>query len=951
MGENTGTGGAEVPGGKLVIEKYFSASGVYDAVKWGKNDVNICDESGRKLFTQKNVEFPDYFSDLARTIVSSKYFYGEQGTGERESSLKQIVERVSEKISSWGINKRGFDKQEYFSEQEAEVFRDEIAALCLNQFMAFNSPVWFNVGVDKYNKEDRKLEERDSYVINERGEAVKIPLGGEYRYPQSSACFIQSVDDTLEDIMDLAKREAMLFKYGSGTGTDLSTLRSSKEKLSGGGKPSGPLAYEMFYDRVAGIVRSGGKTRRAAKMNSLKDNHPDILEFIEAKAREERKLGALADYLMKVEKMDAQEAFDEAQKTVAFQNANFSVRVSDDFMRAVENDEEWQTVPIHNKEMAEGMPKYKARGLLRKIAEGTWTCGDPGIQFHTTINKGHTCPNSAPINASNPCSEYVFVDNSACNLASLRLTKFLNDNGTFDVDKFDKAVERTIIAQEMLISNSSYPTSKIAKNAHDFRPLGLGYADLGALLMKMGLAYDSDDGRAVAAAITARMTGVAYKTSIEMAKKLGTFNEYEKNKEPMLKVIEKHRDSLKNIDKERLEKRGLENILYGVVEYWDGNVSEGEKYGYRNAQVTVLAPTGTIGFMMDCDTTGIEAETWLAKLKNLAGGGELYIMNSAMKPALERLGYGKEEIESILNFVEKSGTVEGSKLKEEHLSVFDCTYKSPKGKRFIHYSGQLKMMAAVQPFLSGAISKTVGLPNETTVEEIEKVYIDAWKMGLKAVALYRDRSKIRQPLKSVGKLEEEVREPVRRKLPTTRPAINHKFEIAGGHEGYVNIGMYEDGKPGETFMTMAKEGSTISGLMDTIATLASMALQYGVPLKALVRKFRHMNFEPRGEVKVGHPNIHQAVSIIDYIFSYLGEQFPDLVKDEEEEKEKKRNHEIIEQTQQELKKNGNVTETLEEMGGFCIKCEKQMVKKGHCIEMCSNPECLWVNPKGCDGGG
>lgn len=931
----------------MEIDRYFSANGVYDAVKWEKTDVNICDESGKKLFTQKDVEFPDYFSKLARTIVSSKYFHGEQGTNERECSVKQIIERVSGTLDKWGVAKRGFDKQAYFSGQEAEVFKDEIAALCLNQFMAFNSPVWFNLGVDQYAQADKKIEERDSYVIDENGLAVKMPLGGEYKFPQTSACFIQSVKDTMEDIMDLAKREAMLFKYGSGTGTDLSTLRSSKEKLSRGGKPSGPLAYEMFYDRTAGIVKSGGKTRRAAKMNSLKDNHPDILEFIEAKAKEEKKLGAIADYLVNVEKMPVQEAFDEAQKTVAFQNANFSVRASEEFMQAVENDREWQTVPVHNKEMIGEMPKYKAKDLLRKIAEGTHICGDPGIQYDTTINKWHTCPNSAPINASNPCSEYMFVDDSACNLASLRLTKFLNLDGTYDINKFDKAVERTIKAQEILISNSSYPDPRIAQNAQDYRPLGLGYADLGALLMNLGLAYDSEDGRAVAAAITTKMTGAAYKTSIEMAKELGTFKEYEKNKEPMMKIIEMHRDSLKNIDRERLKKIGLENILDEAIKDWDYNVKEGNKYGFRNAQVTVLAPTGTIGFMMDCDTTGIEAETWLVKEKNLAGGGELYIMNRAMKPALERLGYGKEKVESILKFVETNGTVEGSELKEEHLSVFDCTYKSSKGKRFIHYSGQLKMMAAVQPFLSGAISKTVGLPHEVTVEEIEQVYLDAWKMGLKAVALYRDGSKRRQPLKSAGKLEEKVNTPVRRKLKTTAPSIRHKFEIAGGHEGYVHVGLYDDGTPGETFMTMSKEGSTISGLMDTIATLTSMALQYGVPLKDLVRKFTHQNFEPRGMMVEGHPNIHEATSIPDYIFSYLGEQFPNLVKDPEKEKENKKNHEIIKQTQQELKENGNVTETTEEMGGFCINCGKQMIKKGHCIEICTTPDCLWVNPKGC----
>ncbi|MBT96756.1 ribonucleoside-diphosphate reductase, adenosylcobalamin-dependent [Candidatus Pacearchaeota archaeon] len=890
-----------------------------DYFEWEKSNIDITDDEGKILFIQKDVEFPSGWSHLARKIVGSKYFYGEQETSKREYSAKQLTKRVSATFKDWAL------KQGYFSsKKEAEIFEDELAYLALDQRMAFNSPVWFNVGVHRIEKE-KSDDRREAYIVKNKGEIIKMPKGREKEYPQTSACFIQHVDDTMEGIMQLAVNEARLFKYGSGTGTDLSTLRSSREKLSGGGKPSGPLAYWEFYDKVAGIVKSGGKTRRAAKMNSLKINHPDIYDFIESKRKEEEKAHILID-----NGVNPRDALD----TVAFQNTNISIRVSDKFMEDVREDKEWQTIPVHNKDMADKMPKYKAKELFKKIAEGTHFCGDPGMQFDDIMNNWHTCPNSERQNATNPCSEYSFIDDSSCNLASQNLLKFLNKSGTFDIEGFSSALRTTAIAQDLEIDNSSYPTKKIAENSHKFRPLGMGYANLGSLVMALGLPYDSGESRSIAGAITALLTGKVYETSTEMAQKIGTFQEFEKNKKPMLKVMEMHRNALKNINRKKIPK-GLENILDEAKKTWDNVIEKGGKYGFRNAQATVLAPTGTIGFMMDCDTKGVEPEIGLVQTKLLSDGGTLRLTNNTVKLALKKLRYNDVEINNITNYIDKNETIEGApNLKDKHLAVFDCANKPKNGKRTISYRGHLEMMAAVQPFISGAISKTVNLPEEATVEEIENVYMDAWKLGLKSVVLYRDGSKKMQPL-SFSK--DKTLKPIRRKLPKTRGAIVHKFDIAG-HEGYLTIGKYPDGNPGEVFINMSKEGSTVGGLMDGIGILTSIALQYGVPLDTLSRKFRHQKFEPRGLVHEGHPDIKLADSVTDYIFNYLGKEFFDHEKD----RENNIKPEVIETDKQDINLEGL---SEEEKGGFCAICGTQAIKKGHCNEVC--PKCDWINPKGC----
>jgi ribonucleoside-diphosphate reductase alpha chain len=929
----------------IIGERYFVKDGTaYDQVVWDKSDVSITDDQGKFLYKQTGVEFPKEWDSLARKVVASKYFYGENGTEQRENSVRQLIGRVNETLAKWG------KEQGYFNDEEAKIFQEDNTFLNLKQYTAFNSPVWFNVGVDKYlDNSKRKIEPKKAFRFDKKeGIIVPLPMGEEYIHPQTSACFIQSVDDTMEDIMQLAYNEAMLFKYGSGTGTDLSTLRSSKEKLSGGGVPSGPLAYLLFYDKVAGIVKSGGKTRRAAKMNSLRTDHPDIEEFIEAKKKEQKKLEILMDL--------GNLSYEEAEATVGYQNANLSIRASDEFMRAVERNEEWQTKPVHNKDMKDIMPKKSARELLRKIAEGTHYCGDPGLQFDTTINKWHTCEEAGRINASNPCSEYMFLNDSSCNLASHNLMKYIDDDGIFNVEKFSKAVKITAIAQDILYDNSNFPTEKIAENSHKFRPLGMGYANLGALEMFLGLPYDSDEARAVAASITALMTGKVYEASTEMAQKVGPFQEYEKNKDSMLKVIAMHKDALKNIDRKKLPK-GLENVLDEAEKTWIQVEENGKKHGFRNAQATVLAPTGTIGFMMGCDTTGIEPEAWLLKQKTLSDGGILKIVNGTVPVALQRLGYDNNQISEIIKYFKENETIEGAPfLKDEHLPVFDCAYKAPNGKRIIHYTGHLKMMAAVQPFLSGAISKTVGLPNDVTVEEIENVYMEAWKMGLKAVALYRDGSKRRQPLTGGSKnLEKKVEkngvppQTIRRKLPVTRQSVTHKFNLVG-HEGYLHIGLYPDGNPGELFIDMSKEGTTISGLMDTIGVLTSMAIQYGAPREAIVKKLKGSKFEPKGMLYEGHSEIHTAESLVDYIFSFMDMEFPK--KNGENHVE---NTEVVIQTESKetkkpiksLEKAIQTDDGKDELGGFCIECGTQMIKKGHCTEKCPKPGCGWINLRGC----
>ncbi len=847
----------------LEIQQVFSDPQVhpFEQIEWTHRSPQITDGDGNVIFRQDDVEVPESWSQLATNVVVSKYFYGEVGKPERETSVRQLVERVARTIADWG-------KQDgvFATDEDGERFYRELAYLCVNQHGAFNSPVWFNVGL--YHQYGVTGSEGNFHWDSETQQAVKTRCG--YRYPQASACFIQSVDDTMEDIMRLATAEAMLFKYGSGTGTDLSTLRSSREKLSGGGQPSGPLSFMRIYDQIAAVVRSGGKTRRAAKMQSLRCDHPDIKEFIECKMVEEEKARALV-------KLGYDGSLNgDAYGSVMYQNANLSVRVTDEFMTAAEEGGQWHTYSVTT---GEQMDTYDAKELLKAIAEGTRLCGDPGVQYHSTINRWHTCPNSGEICASNPCSEYMFLNDSACNLASINLMKFRRPDGTFDVERFRAAVRIFTIAQEILVDHASYPSKRICKNSHDFRPLGLGYANLGALIMSLGLPYDSKGGRGMAATITAILTGTAYQTSASLASRLGSFERFDENREPMLKVMGMHRKAVEDIPAEGCPGEYRE----AARNCWDGAIQAGRRFGYRNAQVSVLAPTGTIGFMMDCDTTGIEPDIALVKYKQLAGGGMFKMVNRTVPLALERLGYNQKQIEDIVANIEKHDTIEGAPhLETEHLAVFDCAFKPATGTRCINHMGHLRMMGAVQPFLSGAISKTVNMSKESTNEQIKNVYLEGWKLGLKAVAIYRDGSKSAQPLSvkleeekssqtiSMEQLEAARREPHRHRLPATRPSITHKFEVAG-HEGYLNIGLYEDGQPGELFITMAKEGSTVGGMMDAFATSISLCLQYGVPLEALVKKFAHQRFEPSG--MTSSTDIPFAKSIVDYVFRWLGLTF------------------------------------------------------------------------------
>jgi len=815
----------------LEFERFFSREGIdpFDEIEWDVRSAVIGNERGDVVFEQRDVEIPRFWSQQATNIVVSKYFRGQIGTPDRERSVKQLVGRVVDTITGWARN------QKYFaSEDDLQAFSDDLKHLLVYQKAAFNSPVWFNVGFEPH--------------------------------PQCSACFINSVQDTMESILTLAKTEGMLFKYGSGTGSNLSSIRSSREVLAGGGTASGPVSFMKGFDAFAGVIKSGGKTRRAAKMVILNADHPDVEEFINCKVEEEKKAWALIDA-----------GYDgsftgPAYASVFFQNSNNSVRVTDEFMRAVLDDGEWQTravLPPHDT-----MDTYKARGLMREIAEATWICGDPGLQFDTTVNDWHTCPNTARINASNPCSEYMFLDDSACNLASINLMKFVREDGEFDVVGFEAACRVLITAQEILVDNSSYPTPAIAKNSHEYRPLGLGYANLGALLMSRGLPYDSDAGRDYAATITALMHGAAFAQSSKIARDHGgPFAGYEKNREPFLRVMRKHRGALKDIDKTNVPK----DLLAAARNVWDEVIEMGEQHGFRNAQATVLAPTGTIGFMMDCDTTGVEPDIALVKYKKLVGGGLMKIVNQTVPMALSKLGYTTQQIKEIVEYIDENETIEGAPhIKDRDLPVFDCAFKPARGVRSIHYMGHVRMMGATQPFLSGAISKTVNVPKEATIEEIEQAYIDSWRIGAKAVSIYRDGSKRTQPLNTARDKEKVavpgVAEagPRRRRLPDERAAITHKFDIAG-HEGYITVGLYEDGLPGELFIVMAKEGSTISGFADAFAQAISYALQYGVPLQDLVDKFSHVRFEPSGMTK--NPDVRFAKSIVDYIFRWMASKF------------------------------------------------------------------------------
>ncbi|MGA3098576.1 MAG: vitamin B12-dependent ribonucleotide reductase [Bryobacteraceae bacterium] len=828
----------------------------YDEIQWETRTASIGNDKGTVIFEQRDVEAPVDWSQTATNIVASKYFHGKMGSPERETSVAQLAQRVVDAITEWGL-KDGYFK----TPEDGENFRMELAHLVLTQKACFNSPVWFNVGVP---------EARGYGWIYDQAAGRVVKLESGVVRPQCSACFIVSVKDSLESILDLAKTEGMLFKWGSGTGTNLSALREENALLSGGGRASGPLSFMKGFDAFAGVIKSGGKTRRAAKMVILNVDHPDVERFIWCKAKEEKKAHTLVEAGYDAS-LDG-----EAYSSIFFQNANNSVRATDDFMQAASADEDWWT-----RSVSTGQPvkRAKARDIMRQIAEATHQCGDPGMQFDTTVNRWNPCKNSARINASNPCSEYMFLDDSACNLSSLNLVKYVGPDGQFDVEAFRRAVDTMILAQEIIVDNASYPTRKIGENSHAYRPLGLGFANLGALLMSMGVPYDSDQGRDIAGAITAVMCGQAYLTSSRIAESTGTFAAYAPNEQPFLEVIRMHRDAVNRIDR-----RNVSTALYqGAQRAWDEAYESGRRFGYRNAQVTVIAPTGTIGFMMDCDTTGIEPDLALVKYKKLVGGGVIKIVNNTVPQALIRLGYNPAQAEKIVAHIDATGTIEGApELKPEHLPVFDCSFRPQNGARSIHYMGHVRMMAAVQPFISGAISKTINMPEESTAEEILNAYMESWKLGLKAVAIYRDNSKRVQPLSSSsGKtekaaapapapVEKVVYRPVRRKLPDERRSITHKFSI-GGHEGYITVGMYDDGAPGEIFITMAKEGSTISGLMDAFATAVSFNLQYGVPIKFLVDKFAHVRFEPSGWT--GNQQIPYAKSIMDYIFRWLGAKF------------------------------------------------------------------------------
>ena len=815
--------------------RVFSQAGVrpFDAIDWEIRDASITNEQGQVVFEQKEVEIPQNWSQMATNVVVSKYFRGKQGSPQRECSLRQLVARVADTISGWGL------ADGYFrSSEQANIFNDELSAILIEQYAAFNSPVWFNVGVESQ--------------------------------PQCSACFILSVEDTMESLLELQRAEAMLFKYGSGAGSNLSRIRSREESLSGGGVPSGPVSFMRGYDAWAGTIKSGGKTRRAAKMQILNCDHPDILEFVQAKCREEEKAWALIEQNYDGGFNVSGGAYD----SVFFQNSNLSVRMTDEFMKAAVSDESFSLIRRTDGEKA---GEINARDLLLEIARGTWVCGDPGLQFDTTINDWHTCPNSGRINASNPCSEYMHIDDSACNLASINLLKFLEDDGSFDIDAFLHTVDVLITAQDIIVDNASYPTEKIGQNAKDFRQLGLGFANLGALLMSMGIAYDSEEGRAYAGAITALLCGEAYRMSACLATSLGSFEAYEENEHAMLRVIDKHLAEANKLP----SLAGLSTLREEAQRVWREALEEGKISGFRNSQTTVLAPTGTIAFLMDCDTTGIEPDIALVKYKKLVGGGMLKIVNNSVVRALSVLSYTEDEIERIQTYIQEHDTIEGAPdLKNQHLPVFDCAFKPLGGERSINYKGHLKMMAACQKFISGAISKTVNMPEDATVADIFETYIDAWRLGLKAVAVYRDNSKRSQPLATAKEGQEEPSQPKmdRRYLPDERKAITHKFNV-GGHEGYITVGMFEDGSPGEIFLVMAKEGSTLSGVMDAFATTVSIALQYGVPLSALAKKFSHMRFEPSGYTP--NKQIPYAKSVMDYIFRWLASKFLSLEEQED----------------------------------------------------------------------
>jgi ribonucleoside-diphosphate reductase alpha chain len=822
----------------LAVRRYFTIPGrdPFDEIEWEIRDAFIPGKE-KPVFDQKDVEFPKFWSQTATNIVAQKYFRGRMTSPERERSVKQMIGRVVDTISGWG-RADGY----FATEEEAETFESELKAILVNQLASFNSPVWFNVG----------FEEK----------------------PQCSACFILSIDDSMDSILDWIRREGVIFRGGSGSGVNLSKLRSSKEQLSKGGYASGPVSFMRGADASAGTIKSGGKTRRAAKMVVLDVDHPDIAEFIWCKSHEEKKARVLeqAGYDMSLDSPD--------WASIQYQNANNSVRVTDAFMEAVEADGDWNLTARTDGAVVETV---KARTVLKEMAEAAWQCADPGVQYDTTINNWHTLPNTSRINASNPCSEYMSIDDSACNLASLNLMKFRREDGELDVEAFSHAVDVMFLAQEIAVGNSSYPTPEIEKNAKAYRQLGLGYANLGALLMARGLPYDSDEGRAYAAAITGLMTGRAYRKSAEIAGRMGPFAGYKPNAAAMIGVMAQHRAAVGNIQDSDVIPADL---LTACRQAWDDVLNIGEVNGYRNAQATVLAPTGTISFMMDCDTTGVEPDFSLVKSKKLVGGGEITIVNKSVQMALEKLGYTPAEGEEIVAFVDERNTVVGAPyVKAEHYPVFDCAV----GDRAIHYTGHTKMMGAVQPFISGAISKTVNLPETATVDEVAKLFVDSWKLGVKAIAIYRDNCKVAQPLSgkkdggAVTLLDAATAAPPlpatrRRRLPEDRVEVGRKFRV-GDYEGYIHVGLYEDGTPGDIFVDIAKEGTTLAGLMNSIMISVSLGMQYGVPLEVYVSKFAHMRFEPSG--MTNDPDIRAAKSIVDYIFRWMGKKF--LTVDQQEE--------------------------------------------------------------------
>jgi ribonucleoside-diphosphate reductase alpha chain len=816
----------------LGVRRYFTIPGrdPFDEIEWELRDALIPGRDG-PAFEQKDVEFPRFWSQTATNIVAQKYFRGRMASPERERSVKQMIGRVVDTISGWG-RAGGY----FATEGEAETFEAELKAILVNQYASFNSPVWFNVG----------FEEK----------------------PQCSACFILSIEDSMESILDWIRREGVIFRGGSGSGLNLSKVRSSKEQLSKGGYASGPVSFMRGADASAGTIKSGGKTRRAAKMVILDVDHPDVDEFIWCKAKEERKARALEQmgYDMSLDSPD--------WASIQYQNANNSVRVTDAFMEAVETDADWNLTARTDGTVIETV---KARQLLRDIAAAAWECADPGVQYDTTINAWHTCPNTGRINASNPCSEYMHIDDSACNLASLNLMKFRREDGEFDVEAFEHAVDVLFLAQEICVGYSSYPTPEIERNAKAYRQLGLGYANLGALLMARGLPYDSDEGRAYAAAITGLMTGRAYRKSAEIASRMGAYAGYQPNAAAMIGVIAKHRAAVGNIEHSASVPKDL---LSACRQAWDDALNLGEVNGYRNAQATVLAPTGTISFMMDCDTTGVEPDFSLVKSKKLVGGGEITIVNRTVPLGLEKLGYAPQEIEEVVAFIDERNSIVGAPyVKTEHYPVFDCAV----GERAIHYLGHVKMMGAVQPFISGAISKTVNLPESATVEDVAQLLVDSWRLGVKAIAIYRDNCKVAQPLSSSKDKDQPAAIPPvplkeRKRLPDDRQEVGRKFRV-GEYEGYIHVGLYEDGSPGDIFVDIAKDGTTMAGLMNSLMIAVSMGLQYGVPPEVYVSKLSHLRFEPSG--LTNDADIRNAKSIVDYIFRWFGKKF--LTPEQQEE--------------------------------------------------------------------